>query len=145
MRVRVPGDTDRRAGREQLSRDGSAARRRDRARRRRHGRRLERGACPSRRRSGHSCPRNTRYASATWTAGSRRELRDMSEPKSRIPTDFSQVELGPVEQRPADPEELRETLVAAAAQAEAEGEGFDPAGWQTPEGIQVAPAYTSAA
>jgi methylmalonyl-CoA mutase len=66
--------------------------------------------------------------------------------ETRVPRDFSQVELGAVETAPADPAALEQALTEAAERAkQVDGEGFDPSGWETPEGIKVAPAYTSAA
>ena len=55
--------------------------------------------------------------------------------------DFSKVELGGVETEAVSPEELQSRLEAAAA---ADPSGA-PANWMTPEGIELAPAYGSAA
>ena len=55
--------------------------------------------------------------------------------------DFSRVELGGVETDAVSPEELQSRLEAAAA---ADPPGA-PANWMTPEGIELAPAYSSAA
>ena len=63
----------------------------------------------------------------------------------RIP-DFSQVELGGVETAPADPERLERILGQAAEAARSEpGLEADPVHWETPEGIELDPAYTSQA
>ncbi len=55
--------------------------------------------------------------------------------------DFSGVELGGIEEQPASVQELKLALDEAAA----ENPSDDGVHWQTPEGIQLDPAYTSEA
>jgi len=55
--------------------------------------------------------------------------------------DFSQIELGGIEAEPAPVQELDRILNDAAAQ----DPSGDPVKWDTPEGIELDPAYTSSA
>jgi len=55
--------------------------------------------------------------------------------------DFSQIELGGIEAEPAPVQELDRILNEAAAQ----DPSGDPVKWDTPEGIELDPAYTSSA
>jgi len=55
--------------------------------------------------------------------------------------DFSQIELGGIEAEPAPVQELDRILNEAAAR----DPSGDPVKWDTPEGIELDPAYTSSA